>query len=439
MGACSGAPARVLRALRMDPQSVSRGDVLRRSCIAVGGLILVAVATGEPTTADELFEVGGHAQLEFTSERNHDLDASVGDDRAVLQPEIGLSLSLKPLPSVEFVVDLEARRDFDLVDEQGGRREETDLEIDQAFVDWTATDYLVFRAGRQDFDDEREWLYDENLDGLRVFLDAGDLEIELSATREATVRTDLLEPRTDEEPNNYHAYGRYAVTETVQVAAYWLHRHDRTSRDDHPTFYGLRSLGEPLDSLKYWLELSLVDGRERARDLRGYGADFGATYTFVDVPHTPYLTLAYAFGSGDRRATGGTDEAFRQTDLQDNVDAFGGVNTFKYYGEVLDPELSNLTILTGGVGFRPTPQSSIDVVYHHYRQVVASDELRSADIDADPTGERRDLGSEIDVVVGYREIPNLELELIVGSFFSGDAFTDGGNALLTRLQARYAY
>ena len=74
---------------------------------------------------------------------------------------------------------------------------------------------------------------------------------------------------------------------------------------------------------------------------------------------------------------------------------------FLYYGELFDPELSNLLILTAGTGINMTEESSIDIVYHYYLQHKASDELRDAGIDAEPDGESKRLGSEIDLIIGY--------------------------------------
>ena len=62
------------------------------------------------------------------------------------------------------------------------------------------------------------------------------------------------------------------------------------------------------------------------------------------------------------------DHAFRQTGIQDNNDKFGGVTSFKYYGELLEPELSNLHILTAGIGRRFGRRMSLDLIYHNYRQ-----------------------------------------------------------------------
>jgi alginate production protein len=82
---------------------------------------------------------------------------------------------------------------------------------------------------------------------------------------------------------------------------------------------------------------------------------------------------------------------------------FDGVNYFHYYGELLQPELSNMQIWTTAVGFRFWQSSSVEFVYHLYHQVHPAAFLRNARIDADPTGKRRAIGQEWDVVVGLQE------------------------------------
>lgn len=136
----------------------------------------------------------------------------------------------------------------------------------------------------------------------------------------------------------------------------------------------------------------------------------------------PTVTLGYARGSGDANRKDDVDRNFRQTGFEDNQAKFGGVTKFKYYGELFAPELRNLHIFTVGLGVRPSKRSSIDIVVHRYRQDELSDKLKGAGIDADPLGLSRDLGGEIDLILGYREIKDLRLELMVGYFAPGNAF-----------------
>jgi hypothetical protein len=136
----------------------------------------------------------------------------------------------------------------------------------------------------------------------------------------------------------------------------------------------------------------------------------------------PTFTLSYAFGSGDGDPQDEVDRSFRQTGLHENKWRFSGVDRFRYYGELLNPELANLGIATVAVGIPMLKNSSLELVYHRYRQAKAADFLRDARIDDGLTGVSRDIGREIDLVLGFRERRRWELELIAGAFEAGEAF-----------------
>ena len=50
--------------------------------------------------------------------------------------------------------------------------------------------------------------------------------------------------------------------------------------------------------------------------------------------------MGWAWGSGDQEPQSGNNGTFRQTGFQDNNDKWSGVTSFRYYGELVDPELS---------------------------------------------------------------------------------------------------
>ncbi len=184
------------------------------------------------------------------------------------------------------------------------------------------------------------------------------------------------------------------------------------------------------DSFSYWTELSLLLGEdELSRDFSAYGVDLGGTYRFTDLPFNPNVTLGFALGSGDGDPNSGTSNEFRQTGLQSNEAKFAGVSEFKVYGEALDPELSNLKILTAGLGFRPAYSVSVDFVYHHYWLDEFEDELRNSAITAqmnqDDTQRSKNMGSAFDVVLGIRNlfgVRRLGVDLRAGMFFPSEAF-----------------
>ena len=117
--------------------------------------------------------------------------------------------------------------------------------------------------------------------------------------------------------------------------------------------------------------------------------------------HRWYGSAGLAFATGDDPDTA-DDETFRQTGLQDNNGKLGGVTSFRYYGELSDPELSNLFIATVGVGKRLTTDLSVDVIAHYYRLHETSSQLEEVEWDSDLSGGNKSLGWETDVIVGYR-------------------------------------
>ena len=98
------------------------------------------------------------------------------------------------------------------------------------------------------------------------------------------------------------------------------------------------------------------------------------------------------------------------------------MDRFRIYGELLQPELSNLGILTASVGMEFGRDRSVELAYHSYRQQEPAEELRDARIKADLTGTSRDVGEEVDVIFGFQQWKHVELEVVGSAFRSGDAY-----------------
>ncbi len=381
---------------------------------------------------------GVDLEVDVEYEQDLDLDASVDDDLGSIEPILSLAFSFDDGGPLRAFIEFELKRRWLIDPPDGTRRPPTRLDLKTAYLyASTPGSPLAVEIGRQNFSDEREWLYDEDLDGVRVFWSGGRFALEGSVTRERLVDKDLLNAQSNERLNNYFLVGRYAVQEDLEASAYVLARDDREVRPEDLILFGVRSYGELASDLDHWLEAAIVRGKRRSRDIRGYGFDVGATYRIARTMR-PSATLGLAFGSGDQNRRDGVDRDFRQSGLQDNNARFNGVTSFGYYGEVLDPELSNLYIATAAFGFRPTPRSSIDLVYHYYRQHHAEDDLRDTALEVDPNGDDPHLGQALDLVVGYREIEDMKLELILGAFFPGNAFArDADTAYFGAFEVKY--
>jgi alginate production protein len=403
------------------------------------------VPSADRPLAPSLF-YGAEVEVEIEAELNYDLDAEEDDDLVSLEPFFKLALAYIPSPRLDAVVSFELARKFLLERPPDEPSPPTRFELTEAYVTFRdLTDGLALKLGRQTFDDEREWLYDEELDAVRLFYGLGHWGVEASVSREGLFDKDLLNDQHEERINNYLLLGRYMPDDDVIFEGYAFLRDELDQGGGEPVFLGLRSFGEATSNIRHWAELALVTGKaereddlDRRHNLLGYGFDGGATYA-LEAPLEPSFTLGFAYGSGDGDLDDGTDHTFRQTGLQGNSDAFNGIAGFQYYGEVFDPELSNLSILTAGFGIRPTELSSIDVVFHRYWQNEAIDEIRDSNLEEDPSGDSRDLGSAIDLVVGYEPLDALAVEAIVGYFRPGKAFEEADDAYFAGLETIFRF
>jgi alginate production protein len=438
-----------------QPAARSRGT---RSSSAAVLLLLALFGPGPaclPARADRVFEpgappdttyrlapsltFGAEVEFEFAFRRNLDLDRRTADDASLLEREFLLAWSYDPTPTLQVFVDLAFVRRIELAglleDGEGGAIEPKEVYVRVG----PAAGGLSALIGRQGFADERKWLYDEELDAVRLRYGRGPWTVELSVSRDGLTRRDLLRDNDQARIDNYVLHAFYTPRESLALEGYVILRDNRDARRQRPVFLGVRAAGEPVEDLDYWLELAFAGGQRGRQTIRGWAIDAGATYEWQVGPK-PGLTLGVAFGSGDRDRRDSLDGSFRQTGLQKNEGDFGGATDFKYYGEILDPELSNLLILTAGVGVRPSDRVSLDLVYHYYLQQQASSALRTERLAAEPSGRSRRLGSEVDLILGLAEIlGRIEAKVVAGYFIPGAAFPGGSGAwaVTTELQYRF--
>lgn len=238
---------------------------------------------------------GAELELEYFFRRNVDLVDRRRDDLSVLKAEGSLAWSFDPMPAFQVFLNVAVSRAAVLTDHAGtfGESEDLSLEVKEAFVRvgrLSAGPSVLI--GRQRFEDERKWLYDEDLDAVR--------------------------------------HAGYGFLDSIELEGYAILRDDRAD-GRRPFFLGVRSRGEPVEDLDYWVELAYAGGRDGSRSISGWGLDIGATYEWQRGPK-PSVTLGVAFGSGDRRPNDSRDGSFRQTGLHKNEADFGGSTEFKFYG-----------------------------------------------------------------------------------------------------------
>lgn len=361
------------------------------------------------------------AELEFTAQRSENLDLNTADDEDEDEIELQANLGLLYDNGARTRAYLELNLVYERLGGVETNARDVILDVNEAYVTFRSDDRSrALTFGRWKVSDEREWLFDEELDGIHFYNRGEKFAFELMYAREQILQKDLLDDHDDDEPDHFYARAYANLPGDAVGSIYGLYQMGQKTGDADLFWLGASVAGEFKDDIKYWGEFAHVRGKEMGRSVRGYGLDVGVTKTFIQFRSNPRLTAAIGFGSGDNGL--GKDTAFRQTDIQGNEKRFGGNTKVKYYGEVFDPELSNLTVLTLGAGFDFLQKSSIDLMYHYNFQNRSSNSIRDSKLDQKPSGNSRDLGHEIDVIVGFREINNVNIDFTAGVFFPGAAF-----------------
>ncbi len=380
------------------------------------------------------------SESDVTYRRNPDLDRRLKDTSLILSPQINGAIIYRPTDRVEMMLEAILQRDIAVKEQdvvtlpngatQVALRHYNSLPIDQAWVTFKELGPVELTLGRRNFEDDRHWLYDTSLDTALVKFKQGVFQAEMSYSRKDRLDLDLRAPVQKTRNDTYMAYLSYRGIEDIRLAGYTIYREDQAGREGQPLLGGLRASGMPSDRFNFWTELSLLRGKdETKKNFKGYAVDVGGTYRFPHLPYAPNITLGYAYGSGDGNPNDNVNHEFRQTGLQSNEARLGGIPKLKYYGEALDPELSNLQILTVAVGFRPVPNTSVDLVYHRYKTNKLASDLRNAPLTAemnqDSSRPSKEVGDALDIVFGFRNlfgVRRLGLDLRAGLFFPRGAF-----------------
>lgn len=360
------------------------------------------------------------------------------DDSLIGQPAVALQAAGDWSGSFQTLADLRLSSDQSWV---GHRFDVTNaqLEVLQAYgvVRTPRAKGVMLSLGRQRVRDAREWLFDEYLDAARLYL-----TVTRPLVFEASYLPSVFAPRGAkfETWDDLLLRARFIPDARNEANVYWLKRRDSSPRHRQPVYLGLSASGRPTRWLRGWLEGALLRGEDKGRRQRAYAIDIGATASTVGRVR-PGLTLAYALGSGDRRGDAYSQE-FRQTGYEDNTGRFGGFSSFQYYGEVLDPELANIEVMTAAASVRFGYTASVDLVAHDYRQHRPRDELRAALLlQNPPDGSSRDLGREVDFILGVQNLFKCaSASYGFGVFMPGEALqATGQTATRHRLSVRVGF
>lgn len=360
--------------------------------------------------------IGGRLDAAFGQNANFALDDSgTRDDRWSSRAQL--------LASTQLTAGIEAYGKVSLNRSGAWRGRETpadgEVRVQEAYVlaHRIGGTPISLQVGRQRFRDGREWFFDDYLDAVRVTAEVGGWTLEAAVTEGVFAGDVAVRSRSDQRQTI--AIATRAFDGGFRAAAYALARNGGGPVDDDPWWLGT-TLDLKRRAIRGWALGAIRRGRRDGTALAGWAVDVGATGQLDQHRGRPSLSLGYAFASGDSVAGDGRDTTFRQTDLEDNSARLGGLRRLTYYGELLDPELSNLQVLTAAVGARPGRRVGIDFVVHRYVQSVLRGSFPSSALDPEIVGRHGLLGHEADVAATFRAF-GVDLDLSGGVFLPGPA------------------
>jgi alginate production protein len=387
--------------------------------------------------------VSGEFRLDYIAEDNFDLFDDFDGDIESGRARTRIEWVHSPTPRIDLMLQVKGEDEEELTDEADEFDPESKLTLGRAYVLFNGVvgPHGSIQVGRSRFDDARDWLYNRDVDAVRLFFDFKRWHLEGSLSEE------LVDPtRRHEDTLNTHLLVEFYPARRHTLAVYLLDRDDSASRDNglprdfSPRLTGFRATGRKKHAWSYWLEAVTSRGSNGGTRLRGEALDGGFTLV-APWRWEPSITVGYAFGSGDPDTGDDVDETFRQSGLQLNNGKWNGVASFRYYGELMRPELANLHVETYGVGIRPARKTSLDLVYHRYELDEPASEMVDSDVDGRTLNlVDTEIGEEWDLIFGFEQLKHFEFELNLGWFEPGKAFlgpTDA--AIMGRFKVKYVF
>jgi len=415
--------------------------------------------------------IGGEIGFNPRYREDFRLDPDRNDDVLRLDHNAQLELFYSWHPEMAIFIEGQGNIDIEVYREGRGRSTESSLRRGDMWVFWgdLFDSGVSIQIGRQNFQEPREWWWDQSLDGVRLYYNRPFVHFELGLTQQlAPVATDenFIDPDEDD-VLRLLSKTRWEWISKHFASLFFLYQHDHSRKekigtivkadkrdefDGDVTWAGFRSQGVfdlfKDGQLEYWVDTAWVRGKETAIDFdritddirivdtvdrnkfEGWAVDTGIIFE-TSLPGDPAFTFGYAIGSPE----------FRQTGIQNNNNRFRGVDRFRYYGELFRPELANMEIWTVATGFPLLSNSSVEFVYHNYQQVDARPFLRRARVADSLNGVNTSIGQEWDIVFGIEETENIEMEFVFAVFRAGSAYGDleGRTALNINFKFNYNF
>jgi len=291
-------------------------------------------------------------------------------------------------------------------------------------------------VGRKYINDKRGWYYKSSLD-LLALSNKNDLLL-----YQFFIGTRVTKNRVAYDPNavNKNLKGvqffighiSYEFFKENTLEGFYIYE-DNKNAQKKLGWSGLRIQGKIAqknsDILSYWGDIATMHGKYQKNNAQGLGYDIGVKYSLTRYASAIALSSAYGSGGGN---------LYLQPSFTNNRSNYLSKDiSFRYYGEFLQPELSNMWISSLYLlhHFNNNPQTTAILAMHNYTQDKSSTtQYNATQFTLKPNGKKSDIGNEIDCILHYDIVQNSYWRFSAGYFIGGKAFEgkatkkDGFNA-----------
>jgi len=346
---------------------------------------------------------------------------SVGEPSARLELMAALGNGVRVFAQARVRRPYELYRSEELLGEGAG---ETQGQLRQLYVSAPSLFGLPIgvSVGKQRVRDNREFMFDEYLDGVRVYAyPLQPLVLEASVFSPVAPLSDKFQTWTD-----LLVRAQWFAAEDWRASVFAVRRWDEDLlRARNVRYFGAALEGKH-EFLRVWGNAALLRGEDKGRPQEAYAWDAGVALRARGLPLRPGVSVSMAQGSGDGDSDDNISNEFRQTGYEDNSSRVWGLASFRHFGEALDPELSNIEILTATFGIRTESRFSLDLAAHRYALMELTDEFANVGLAAPEnvlTGDETSLGYGGDFILALRDVlPSTHFTYKLGAFLPGDAF-----------------
>ena len=470
-------------------------------CALAGALLATAFGSTSALAQDwkERTDIDIWTRLQYIGEESNDLGTNNEDYEDSFSQQLQLMVETEFTPDVigyfhGRAINIDGDTGFDDDTGEAVPLNQSFLELRELYMrfeDVLGIDPLYLQVGRQRLREPRAIWWNSDQDLAKVGVQSSLFSAFVAAGEDTnSYRTTTDNDYEEDDEDRFRILGevawQYQYNHFLEFRTLYEHDHsglepvgsrirqdNRDDEDQEVIWAGVRSAGtwrdavQGVKNIKYQADLIGLYGEEelldstaggnfrtvtgsRSRDVRAWAFDG----TLIVDPYDkkgPVFNLGYAFATGEDDPNGsGTDNEFRQTDLDGNFSRLGlERNLQRNYGEVLRPELSNLHIASAGVAYPFSDYMDVNATYYHYRLDEDATSHRSSNISAARSGNDKDVGQALDLALYVDvddefslDIPytrDLDFRLIVGSFFPGDAYEPSGTNEAFRIFSEFKF